>query len=102
MTKASMPLQSKFFDWSVEYFREPQMKPPEADEPGSTDYNERLWRRNRNDRIIAKTQPQKDMAGTSAWDKPKGFWNNGTQPVKLCWHQFEDQLIVTDDRDGVA
>jgi regulator-associated protein of mTOR len=42
------------------------------------------------------------MAGTSPWDKPKGFWNNGTQPVKLCWHQFEDQLIVTDDRDGVA
>jgi regulator-associated protein of mTOR len=102
MEKPSMPLRSKFFEWSVEYFREPQMKPPEADEPGSIDYNQRLWRRNRNDRIIAKTQPQKEMAGTSPWDKPKGFWNNGTQPVKLCWHQFEDQLIVTDDRDGVA
>jgi regulator-associated protein of mTOR len=98
----AIPLESKFFDWSVEYFREPQMQPPEAEEPGSTDYNERLWRRNRNDRIIAKTQPQKEMAGSSPWDKAKGFWNNGTQPVKLCWHQFEEHLIVTDDRDGIS
>jgi regulatory associated protein of mTOR len=100
--KPTIPLESKFFEWSVEYFREPQMQPPEAEEPGSTDYNGRLWRRNRNDRIIAKTQPQKEMAGTSPWDKPKGFWNNGTQPVKLCWHQFEDQLVITDDKDGVS
>lgn len=98
----SVPLDSKFFDWSVEYFREPQMQPPEAEEPGSTNYNERLWRRNRNDRIIAKTQPQKEMAGSSPWDKAKGFWNNGTQPVKLCWHQFEEHLIVSDDRDGIS
>jgi regulatory associated protein of mTOR len=98
----AIPLESKFFEWSVEYFREPQMQPPEAEEPGSTDYNERLWRRNRNDRIIAKTQPQKEMAGSSPWDKAKGFWNNGTQPVKLCWHQFEEHLIVTDDRDGIS
>jgi regulator-associated protein of mTOR len=98
----SIPLKSKFFEWAVEYFREPQMKPSEADEPGSTDYNERLWRRNRNDRIIAKTQPQKEIAGSSPWTKSKGFWSNGTQPMKLCWHQFEEHLIATDDRDGVS
>jgi regulator-associated protein of mTOR len=98
----SIPLESKFFDWSVEYFREPQMQPPEAEEPGSVDYNHRLWRRNRNDKIIAKTQPLKDMAGSSPWDKPKGFWNNHSQPVKLCWHQFEEHLVVTNDKDGVS
>jgi len=98
----SMPLKSHFYDWSVEYFREPQMKPSEADEPGSTDYNERLWRRNRNDRIIAKTQPQKELAGSQPWDRAKGFFNNGTQPVKMVFHQFEEHLVVTDDRDGVS
>jgi regulatory associated protein of mTOR len=97
-----IPLKSEFYEWSVEYFREPQMKPSEADEPGSTDYNERLWRRNRNDRIIAKTQPQKEMAGSNAWDRSKAFFNNGTQPMRLCFHQFEDHLIITDDKDGVA
>lgn len=99
---SSMPLKSHFYDWSVEYFREPQMKPSEADEPGSTDYNERLWRRNRNDRIIAKTQPQKELAGSQPWDRAKGFFNNGTQPVKMAFHQFEEHLVVTDDRDGIA
>jgi len=98
----TIPLRSHFYDWSVEYFREPQMKPSEADEPGSTDYNERLWRRNRNDLIIAKTQPQKDMAGSNPWDRAKGFFNNGTQPVKLVFHQFEEHLVVADDRDGLG
>jgi regulator-associated protein of mTOR len=98
----SIPLKSQFYAWSVEYFREPQMKPSEADEPGSTDYNERLWRRNRNDRIIAKTQPLKELAGTHPWDRAKGFFNNGTQPTKMCFHQFEDHLVVGDDRDGLA
>ena len=97
-----VPLKSTFYEWSVEYFREPQMKPSEADEPGSTDYNERLWRRNRNDKIIAKTQPQKEMAGSNPWDRAKSFLNNGTQPMKMCFHQFEEHLVITDDRDGVS
>ncbi|KAF2203138.1 hypothetical protein GQ43DRAFT_282389 [Delitschia confertaspora ATCC 74209] len=96
-----LPLKSRFYEWSVEYFREPQMKPTEADEPGSTDYNGRLWRRNRNDKIIAETQPQKDIAGSSRWDKAKGYFDNGSQPTKMCFHQFEDHLVVTDDRDIV-
>lgn len=95
------PLVSHFFEWSVEYFREPQMKPSEADEPGSTDYNQRLWRRNRNDQIIAKTQPQKEMAGSNRWDKPRAVISNGSQPNKMCFHQFEDHLVVTDDKDVV-
>jgi regulator-associated protein of mTOR len=96
-----LPLVSRFYEWSVEYFREPQMKPTEADEPGSTDYNGRLWRRNRNDKIIAETQPQKDFAGSHRWDYTRGYFENSTQPMKMCFHQFEDHLIVTDDRDTV-
>ncbi|KAF2230305.1 putative TORC1 growth control complex subunit Kog1 [Viridothelium virens] len=97
-----IPLKSTFYEWSVEYFREPQMKGSEADEPGSVDYNQRLWRRNRNDRIIAETQPLKEQAGTSRWNNSCGFFSNGTQPTKMYFHQFEDHLIVTDDRDSVC
>ena len=96
-----IPLKSTFFEWSVEYFREPQMKGCEADEPGSVDYNQRLWRRNRNDRIIAETQPLKEQAGCGRWNNSCGFFSNGTQPTKMYFHQFEDHLIVTDDRDSV-
>lgn len=99
--KPEIPLKSVFFEWSVEYFREPQMKPTEADEPGSTDYNGRLWRRNRNDKIIAETQPQKEVAISNRWDVPRGYFDNLSQPMKMCFHQFEDHLVVTDNRDTV-
>lgn len=99
--RPEIPLRSAFFEWSVEYFREPQMKPTEADEPGSTDYNGRLWRRNRNDKIIAETQPLKEIAVSNRWDVPRGYFDNLSQPLKMTFHQFEDHLVVTDNRDTV-
>lgn len=97
-----LPLKSTFLEYSTQYFREPQMKPTEAEEPGSTDYNERLWRRKRNEDILAITQPQKEVAGTSKWSVPCGFFNNGSQPSKMTMHQFEDHLAVSDDKDTVC
>jgi regulator-associated protein of mTOR len=41
-------VKSTFYDWSCEYFREPQMTSPENDEPGSVKFSERQWRLNRN------------------------------------------------------
>ncbi|KAL1999694.1 hypothetical protein VTN02DRAFT_4155 [Thermoascus thermophilus] len=97
-----IPLKSRFLDWSTEYFREPQMKPNEPDEPGSADYNERLWRRSRNEKIIAETQPLKEKAGTSRWDNTVALLTNDTQPMKMCFHQFEDHLAIADDRDTIS
>ncbi|KXT13411.1 hypothetical protein AC579_9916 [Pseudocercospora musae] len=97
-----MPLNSTFFNWSASYFREPQMRPSEADEPGSKDYNERLWRRNRNDKIIASTQPLKEAAASQGWDKPCGYFGIGAAPVKMVFHQFENHLVTSDDRDSIA
>ena len=77
------------------------MKPNEPDEPGSADYNERLWRRSRNERIITETQPLKEQAGSSRWDTCLSLLSNPNQPMKMCFHQFEDHLAVADDRDTV-
>lgn len=97
-----LPLKSRFFEWSVEYFREPQMKPAEADEPGSMDYNGRLWRRNRNDKIIAETQPLKDVAVTNQWTHQHALFDNLSQPWKIAFHQFEDHVVVTDNKDMIS
>ncbi|KAL6713653.1 Target of rapamycin complex 1 subunit kog1 [Lecanora helva] len=97
-----IPLQSSFFEWSIEYFREPQMKPNEPDEPGSDDYNARLWRRERNDRTLDSTQPLKGVAASKPWDINTAFFNNGSQPMKMCFHQFENHLAIADDRDSVC
>lgn len=77
------------------------MKSSEPDEPGSADYNERLWRRERNEQIILKTQPLKEKARTSRWDVSSSLLSNPTQPLKMCFHQFEDHLAVADDRDTI-
>ncbi|KAJ5551105.1 hypothetical protein N7461_005803 [Penicillium sp. DV-2018c] len=98
----TIPLKSRFLDWSTEYFREPQMKPNEPDEPGSSDYNQRLWRRGRNERIITETQPLKGKAGASRWDNSVALLSNGSQPHKMCFHQFEDHIAVADDRDTIS
>ncbi|RKF75514.1 Target of rapamycin complex 1 subunit mip1 [Golovinomyces cichoracearum] len=100
--RPKIPLESNFYDWSIEYFREPQMKPNEAEEPGSTEYNERLWRCSRNEAILLETQPQKDIAAYGRWTIPSGLFNNQTQPNKMVYHQFEDHLAVADDRDTVS
>jgi regulator-associated protein of mTOR len=97
-----LPLVSNFFDWSASYFREPQMRATESDEPGSKDYNERLWRRNRNDKIIACTQPMKEAAGSQRWDVQGGYFGIGAAPVKMVFHQFESHLVTSDDRDSIA
>ncbi|KAI9811266.1 MAG: hypothetical protein M1826_003276 [Phylliscum demangeonii] len=96
------PLKSTFLAYSMEYFREPQMRPPEADEPGSTEYNQRLWRRARNDKIISMTQPQKEEAASKRWDVAAGVFENGSQPTLLCFHQFESHLAVADDRNTIC
>lgn len=78
------------------------MKPNEPDEPGSSDYNERLWRRSRNEKIIQETQPLKSKAGTSRWDNSTSLLTNSSQPLKMSFHQFEDHLAVADDRDTIT
>lgn len=100
-TKPSLPLASTFLEWSTEYFREPQMRAMEAEEPGSTEYNERLWRRSRNEGIMRETQPQKPFAGSHKWNNQLGIINNGSQPSRMTFHQFEDHLAVADDGNTI-
>jgi regulator-associated protein of mTOR len=93
---------STFLEWSTEYFREPQMKAPEAEEPGSNEYNERLWRRARNEAVLRETQPQKTHARTHKWSTPAGVILTGSQPSKMTFHQFENYVAVADDGNTVT
>ncbi|KAL8413347.1 hypothetical protein RB594_004823 [Gaeumannomyces avenae] len=98
---AGLPIESTFLSWSIEYFLEPQMKSTEAEEPGSTEYNERLWRRSRNEGILRETQPQKSHAGSHKWNNQLGIMNTQAQPAKLTFHQYEDHLAVADDGNTI-
>ena len=100
--RPSIPLTSNLFEWSTEYFREPQMRAHDPDEPGSADYNQRLWRRTRNERIIAESQPLKSAAGSSKWTRLEGFISNQGQPMRMKFHQFDDHLAVADNKDTMT
>lgn len=97
-----LPFSSGFLDYSCEYFQESQLGPKEADEPGSEEYMKRIWRRNRNEAIIATTQPQKELALTGNWKNPVSRLNNVTQPKILQFLQFEKWVVATDERDNIT
>ncbi|EPX74876.1 WD repeat protein [Schizosaccharomyces octosporus yFS286] len=92
-SELDMPLTSHFFDWSRKYYTEPQMRPNEDDEPGSICYNQRLWRRNRNEKLIYQTRPLAELSGNNHWNQQVSSVNNVFTPKKLIFHQFEDQLV---------
>lgn len=96
----TLPEESGFFDYSCEYFQEPQMSKSEVDEPGSKEYIERLWRRNRNEAIIQETQPQKQMAVRGDWSKNSFVLDNKTQPKLIKFTQFEKILVASDEKDN--
>lgn len=97
-----LPDTSGFFEYSCEYFQEPQMSKSEADEPGSKEYVRRLWRRNRNEQTIQETQPQKKIAIRGDWNRELSILSNKTQPKLTRFMQFEKLLVCTDEKDTVT
>ena len=91
-----LPLVSTFYDWSCEYFTEPQMRAAEADEPGSVVYTQRKWRRSRNEKILQESNATKGMAGSSRWDETIHSMYNDTEATLLLLHQFEPHLVAAD------
>ncbi|KAJ3336924.1 hypothetical protein HDU93_001887 [Gonapodya sp. JEL0774] len=92
-----LPLESVFYDWCCEYFAEPQMKVPEVDDPGSVRSNERLWRQQRNNRVLYESKLVHESSERTAI-----LSNDGEQAKLLCFHQFEDHLIVANDKDTIS
>ncbi|KAJ3050506.1 hypothetical protein HK097_008544 [Rhizophlyctis rosea] len=97
----SVALSSSFFEWSCEYFAEPQMKVPEIEDPGSVKFNERQWRRQRNQKVVMETMPLFDLSSTSRFEEQVGLLHNDVNPRLAVFHQYEPHLAVADERDGV-
>lgn len=96
------PLKGTFFDFALEYYKESQMRAAEADEPGSLLHNERVWRRQRNEAIIIRTQPMKVPACRSRWDEQVGFLGGDAVPNRIMFHQFEPHLVSSDDKGNIT
>ncbi|GAA6007493.1 hypothetical protein JCM10207_006363 [Rhodosporidiobolus poonsookiae] len=96
------PLKGVFFDFALDYYKESQMRATEADEPGSILHNERVWRRQRNEAIIIKTQPMKGPACRTRWDEQVGFFSGEAVPHRIMFHQFEPHLLASDNKGNIS
>ena len=94
-----LPLLSGFYDWSCEYFTEPQMRAAEADEPGSVIYTQRKWRRARNEKVLVESTITKGPAATKSWNEQIISVYNETEATRLLLHQYEPHLVAADEYD---
>ncbi|KAM6498755.1 hypothetical protein JOM56_006703 [Amanita muscaria] len=97
-----LPLKSTFFDWCCEYFKEPQMRQVEGDEPGSVQYNYQVWRQQRNEQAAMDTQAQAPIAEHCKWDKPVAALQINGYPLTMTFHPYDQHLVVANESDMVS
>jgi regulator-associated protein of mTOR len=95
-----LAVKSTFFDWSCEYFREPQMKIPEIDEPGSVKHCERQWRLDRNQKVNQEVLSMYRHAGSTRFESILGSISHDLDPqfVDKCmvFHPYDPYIVVAD------
>ncbi|EKM84312.1 hypothetical protein AGABI1DRAFT_67693 [Agaricus bisporus var. burnettii JB137-S8] len=97
-----LPLRSTFYDWCCEYFKEPQMRQTEADEPGSMQYNYQIWRNARNEQVVNETREQAQNAEFCRWDRPVATIQTGGYPLTMIFHAFDQQMVVANESDMIS
>ncbi|KAJ1545750.1 hypothetical protein HK405_007690, partial [Cladochytrium tenue] len=96
-------LESKFYDWGLEYFLEPQMKLPDTEDPGSKKFNQRLWRRQRNEKQIEQVTHKFHEVSVKPFETQIGFLHSDNNPGALMsFHSYEPHLVGADHRDGIV
>lgn len=97
-----LPLKSRFYDWCCEYFKEPQMRQPEVDEPGSVQYNYQVWRQQRNEQVVGDTEKQSREAPRCRWDRPVNTIQINGLPMSLAFHAFDPHLVIANESDMIT
>ncbi|KAG5654155.1 hypothetical protein H0H81_006867 [Sphagnurus paluster] len=97
-----LPLKSTYFDWCCEYFKEPQMRQAEPDEPGSVQYNYQVWRQQRNEQICVETQRQASLAEDRPWDRPVTTLQVAGHPLTMAFHSYDQHLVVANETDMIT
>ncbi|TFK65446.1 hypothetical protein BDN72DRAFT_196251 [Pluteus cervinus] len=97
-----LPLKSSFFDWCCEYFKEPQMRQTEIDEPGSIQYNYQVWRQQRNEQIVTETQKQAVIAETCTWNRPVTTIHGSGHALTMVFHAYDQQLVTANEGDMIS
>ncbi|KIY50498.1 hypothetical protein FISHEDRAFT_39035, partial [Fistulina hepatica ATCC 64428] len=97
-----LPFKSTFYDWCLDYFKEPQMRQAEPDEPGSVQYTYQVWRQDRNERVLAQSLSQVATAKETNWNRTIATIQTTGYPITMAFHSYDQQLVIVDDQDIVS
>ncbi|KAI0770609.1 raptor N-terminal caspase like domain-containing protein [Fomes fomentarius] len=97
-----LPLKSWFYDWCCEYFKEPQMRQPEVDEPGSMQYNHQVWRQQWNEQVCEAMEKHAREAPRCWWEKPVNTIQINGLPLSLAFHTFDPHLVIANESDMIT
>jgi regulator-associated protein of mTOR len=95
-------LESEYYSWCCEHFLQPQMSPPESEEPGSQTYHERNWRGERNGKVKAEGATNCAQAQTTKWGQELTTIHLDQSPQTYIFHQFEPHLIASDSQNMIS
>ncbi|KAI9140184.1 raptor N-terminal caspase like domain-containing protein [Paraphysoderma sedebokerense] len=96
-------IRSDFFEWSREYFAEPQMRPPEDEEPGSVADIERTYRHSRNDEILDNSQSYaKQISPALPYSDQLCTLLHDASTKLIRFHSYDPYLLVADTRNVVT
>ncbi|KAJ3276836.1 hypothetical protein HDV01_002891 [Terramyces sp. JEL0728] len=99
--QTQIAVKSTFFEWSCEYFMEPQMKLTDIEDPGSEKYSERQWRSIRNEKLNQEAQSLYQTLDSNRFEKFMGqipFENDSfTDDRVLLFHPYDPYLLVSDN-----
>ncbi|EDR15987.1 uncharacterized protein LACBIDRAFT_242724, partial [Laccaria bicolor S238N-H82] len=85
-----------------DYFKEPQMRQSESDEPGSIQYNYQVWRQQRNERICEQTDSQACAAEKGRWDKTVATFQVQGYPLTMAFHSYDQHLVIANESDMIS
>jgi regulator-associated protein of mTOR len=72
------------------------------DDPGSSRFNERAWRRQRNEKAVDVATQKHTEASTKKFDTQVCFLHSDNNPGTLVtFHSFEPHIAGADDADGI-
>ncbi|KAL1726713.1 hypothetical protein EV714DRAFT_254690 [Schizophyllum commune] len=100
--RETLPLKSVYYDFCCEYFKEPQMRQAEADEPGSIEYNYQVWRQQRNEIVNVETEHQAPIADSCRWDRSVATIQTASYPLTIAFHSYDQHVVIANDKDTIS
>ncbi|CAG7854180.1 Target of rapamycin complex 1 subunit mip1 {ECO:0000305/PubMed:18076573} Short=TORC1 subunit mip1 [Serendipita indica DSM 11827] len=98
----TLPLKSKLYDWCLEYYKEPQMRHLDEDEPGSVPYTRQLWRRDRDEGILRSSRIQGQQAPKHAWGHTLSSWKIPFSPSRMTFHHFDSHVAISNEGTHIS